>query len=134
MLYRTECRAHEPFYSMQRVCNLILIGILVYSPSPIVFGMGESTPAYFTNENWETVLHPRVLSFTVLNDGSSYGVTETGIPFRQYPISSPYGMRIQRFEIQEHYHYIVDGKVVNSLTELSLLLAQAFAHEGIETT
>jgi hypothetical protein len=79
----------------------------------------------FTNANWDELLHPKVAEFTVRADGSAYGTTETGVPFVQYNIPSPRGMRIQRFEIQDHYHYIVDGDIAYTFAELSIRLAQA---------
>jgi hypothetical protein len=78
----------------------------------------------FNNENWNTLPHPQVATFTVRDDGSAYGLTETNIPFTQDNVANDFGIRIQRFEIQDHYHYIVEGTIAYSLEELSAELAQ----------
>jgi len=77
------------------------------------------------NDNWLRLPHPKVAEFTVRDDGSAFGFTETGIPFEQFNIPNAYNIRIQRFEIQEHYHYIVDGNVAYTTTELSMHLVKA---------
>ncbi|MCF7815517.1 MAG: hypothetical protein K9M10_02010 [Candidatus Pacebacteria bacterium] len=81
----------------------------------------------FNNENWFTVEHPKIATFTIQDDGSSYGMTETGISFIQYNVPNQIGARIQRFEIQDHYHYIVDGTITYSLGDFSVQLAQAYS-------
>jgi hypothetical protein len=81
----------------------------------------------FNNNNWFTVIHPEISSFTVRDDGSMYGLTQTGVPFTQYNVANALDIRIQRFEIQDHYHYIIEGEVVYTPTELSARLAQVYA-------
>lgn len=78
----------------------------------------------FNNDNWDTIPHPKVASFTVHEDGSAEGLTVTNVPFKQYTIFEKDGVRAQRFEIQDHYHYIVQGEIAYSEEELILLLAQ----------
>ncbi len=110
------------------VCGIVLFS---YQKDTNAFDVanGNSEPAayrvIFTNENWLTVPHPKVAEFTVLEDGSAHGITETGIPFYQYTITSTPSVRIQRFEIEEHYHYIINGTVVYTEAELSIALANA---------
>ena len=87
----------------------------------------------FNNDNWYFLPHPRVTTFSVGADGSATGFTENGISFVQYNVPNPYGIRVQRFEIQDHYHYIVDGEIVDSFTEFSALLAQAHERVAIAT-
>jgi hypothetical protein len=77
----------------------------------------------FTNENWDTLPHPIVSEFSVREDGSAYGVTEDGRTFVQFNVPNDVSIRVQRFEIEDHYHYIVEGEIVNSSIELSALLA-----------
>jgi len=79
----------------------------------------------FNNENWFTEPHPKVATFTMRNDGSAYGLTETGILFTQENVPNTTGIRIQKFVIQDHYHYIVEGEIVYTTAELSAKLAQA---------
>ncbi len=80
----------------------------------------------FNNTNWSLLPHPRVASFSMSDDGSASGLTENGIVFVQYNVPNTYGIRVQRFEIQDHYHYIVEGEIADSFTEFSSLLARAY--------
>lgn len=84
-----------------------------------------TTPFRFNNENWFTNPHPKIASFTVRDDRSAYGLTETGIPFSQYNIPNDADILIQRFEMQDYSHYIVDGEIVSTITELSVQLTEA---------
>lgn len=83
-----------------------------------------TTPFRFNNENWFIAPHPKIASFTVRDDRSVYGLTETGISFSQYNIQNNAGIRIQRFEMQDYSHYIVDGEIVSTIAELSVRLAK----------
>jgi hypothetical protein len=47
-------------------------------------------------------------------------------PSTQYNVPNDIGVRVQRFEIQDHYHYIVEGEIANTLSELSARLALAY--------
>ncbi len=80
----------------------------------------------FNNENWDTLPHPKVVSFTVRTDGSAYGLTETGVSFVQYNVPNTLGIRVQRFEIEDHYHYVVEGEIADTITDLSAKLAAAY--------
>ena len=80
----------------------------------------------FTNDNWDTLPHPEVAEFSIGDDGNAFGKTTTGIYFSQFTTPNAYGLRIQRFEIEDHYHYIVEGTVMNSLADLSVTLARAY--------
>lgn len=84
------------------------------------------SPLRWNNENWLLYAQPRINTFTIRDDGSMYGFTETGIPFSQYNVENTIGMRIQRFEIEDHYHYIIEGEVVYSLEDFSAKLALAY--------
>ena len=87
-------------------------------------------PFRFNNENWFTTPHPKIASFTVRDDRSAYGLTETGIPFSQYNIPNDAGIRIQRFEMQDYSHYIVDGEIAYTFEELSVQLARAYGEQA----
>lgn len=80
----------------------------------------------FNNENWHTLPHPEVAEFTVQTDGSAFGRLVTGVPFYQYNVPNDLGIRVQRFEIDDHYHYIVDGEIAYTMTDLSIKLAAAY--------
>lgn len=90
-------------------------------------GTVYSNPSFrWDNENWFTLAHPIIYTFTIRDDGSSYGLTETGVPFTQNNIENSIGARIQRFELQDHYHYIINGEVVYTLADFSAELANAY--------
>ena len=80
----------------------------------------------FNNDNWYTLPHPKIAEFTITDDGNAFGLTETGISFVQFTIPNDVGIHVQRFEIQDHYHYVVDGNIVDSFEELSAQLALAY--------
>jgi len=79
----------------------------------------------FNNINWFAVPHPTVASFTMAPDRNAHGTTTTGIPFRLFNIPTSDGVMLQRFEIQDHFHYLVNGRVVYTLPEVSAALALA---------
>lgn len=90
-----------------------------------------TTDFRFNNENWFTEPHPTIATFTVNEDGSAYGLTVGSIPFSQYNIPNAYGIRVQRFEMQDHYHYIVDGQIAYTTEELSVELAKALERQNV---
>ncbi len=120
--------------------NIFVVGILVVSAYIVplsscladeTYDIAPITPhpnaERFTNANWSTLLQPEVATFTMLPDGSMHGTTVNGIDFVQYNIPNDAGIRVQRFEIEDHYHYIIDGEVVYSFEDFSAKLAQAYA-------
>ncbi len=86
----------------------------------------DATPMRFTNENWFTLPHPEVANFSLLADGSMHGSTVTGASFVQYNVPNDLGIRVQRFEIDDHYHFIIEGEVAYTFEEFSAKLAQAY--------
>ncbi len=92
--------------------------------SYVISDISSSSEIRFNNENWFTLPHPTIASFSVREDGSAFGFTNTGVSFSQYNVPNNAGIRIQRFEIQDHYHYILDGVPVYSFEELSAQLVQ----------
>jgi len=80
----------------------------------------------FNNDNWYILPHPKIAEFTVRDDGSAYGLTETGVSFVQYNVPNDVGIRVQRFEIEDHYHYIVEGSIIDTFEDFSAQLALAY--------
>lgn len=80
----------------------------------------------WNNDNWSTQLHPMVRSFTIKEGGDAYGITETGVSFVQYNVENSLGARIQRFEMGDHYHYIINGEVVYTLADFSIQLSHVY--------
>lgn len=74
---------------------------------------------YFTEESFDVTLHPVVVSFFRDEEGIWHGTTDDDRTFLQYPVQNEYGLRIERFVIDDYSHYIVEGVVVHSLEELS---------------
>ncbi len=106
---------------------LISIGIFVdTTPAEGAADLSQYQQIRFNNDNWYTIPHPKVLSFSVTVDGGASGVTEDGRLFRQYMVPNQYGIRVQRFEIEDHYHYIVEGEIIDSFAKFSALLASAY--------
>src|SRR5262245_26073153 len=106
----------------------LFVGFLAISIPLLSFGMetyvisefpSAAPMERFNNTNWFTMPHPSIASFSVFSDGSSEGITETGVPFKQFNVPNDVGLRIQRFEIEDHYHYIIDGIVVYDLASFS---------------
>lgn len=108
---------------------MILPESKTFAEETITVGNVDVSPSIlppFNNENWSTLTHPLFATFTMHSDGTISGLTENGIPFKQYSIPNEAGMRIQRFEMQDHYHYIVEGEIVYTSEELSARLAQGY--------
>lgn len=83
---------------------------------------------YYTHATWNSAEHPRIREMVIAENGTAYGTTTSGVPFTQYLVSDESDLRIQRFEIEGYYHYIVEGHVVQTQKELSILLSQLRAH------
>ena len=106
----------------------LFVAIPTYASETYVLkAVNEEPGSSFTMENWFTRAHPHVSAFTTLANGNSFGTTTTGSAFRQYTVPNDAGVHVQRFEIDTHYHYIVEGRIVNTLETLSAQLALAFS-------
>jgi len=90
----------------------------------------ESASEIFSDSNWFTVKHPLIAAFSVHTDGSSYGTTTSGVSFSQLNIQNEIDARIQRFEIGDYFHYIVNGKITKTLEDLSAQLANAVSSQN----
>lgn len=77
----------------------------------------------FTNANFAVLPHPEILSFSRNADGVWSGITVDGKTFNQYPVPNSYGLRIERFVIDDYTHFVVEGQIVYSLQDLSVVLA-----------
>ena len=84
----------------------------------------ETTP--LTAATWNTIPHPRINTFTMRDDGSAYGMTETGIPFTQENVANDLGIRIQIFSIADYHHYIIEGEIAYTFEDFSAKLADAY--------
>lgn len=120
----------QTFFALTLIAVLIVPQHSVFCAETYTVGAVTGTPTFrFNNDNWFTEDHPQIASFSMNDDGSAFGLTVTGVPFTQYNVPNTAGIRIQRFEIEDHYHYIVEGEIVYSMTELSAHLAQAYLQQ-----
>jgi hypothetical protein len=55
-----------------------------------------------------------------------FGTIADGTPFRQINIINNSKIRIQKFEMQDYYHFIVDGEIAYDLQKLSALVAKKY--------
>lgn len=114
---------------------LLVSPVTVSAEEPVLHNTILQTATFrFNNKNWFTETHPKVSSFTVREDGSAYGTLETGVPFSQENIENELGIRIQRFVLQDHYHYIINGEIVYSLEDFSIQLAKAYRTQSQSAT
>lgn len=116
--------------------SLILVGLLFAIPnfggaatidnsnSAVETSTTVSTSVRWNNENWFTSPHPEPETFFVTPEREVFGTTTTGIPFSQINITNEHGVRVQKFILQDHYHYIVDSKIVYSEEDLEMAIAQ----------
>lgn len=84
------------------------------SPQPIT----TDTSFRWNNENWFTTPHPQPADFSVNAEREFFGTTTTGVPFSQTNVPNESGIRVQKFVIQDHYHYIVNGYIMYNQKEL----------------
>lgn len=121
-------RLHTTILHTLLTCALICgYSFPVLAADTYTFGTVTAAPhETFTNTNWDSIPHPQVATFTIDAYGDAYGYTENGIYFSQYAIPNALGIRIQRFDMEEYHHYIIEGTVVYSLEAFSAELAQAY--------
>jgi hypothetical protein len=125
------------FHAKKAVACFILFTVFAVPVFPIfaeesyiVGSVSGSSSLRWNNENWFTMEHPKVASFSIRDDGSAFGLTETGVSFIQFNVPNDVGIRIQRFEIEDHYHYIVEGEIAYTFEELSIHLARAYEKQS----
>ncbi len=121
------------FTAYNKIFLLVLVAVFLvpvytgYAEETYLSGTVMTTATFrWNNENWFTNEHPKIAEFTVRDDGSAFGLTETGIPFTQENVENELNIRIQRFVLQDHYHFIIGGNEVYSLEEFSKQLALAY--------
>lgn len=100
-----------------------------YIAAPVL----ASTTAAYTEEEWRTRLQPDIAFFTIHDDGSASGMTVTGVPFTQLNIPNSFGIRMQKFEMGEHFHYIVEGVAVYTEEELQKTLREVLSATALQS-
>jgi hypothetical protein len=99
--------------------GLLGMAILLGVTSPQV--TWAAIPNLYTNDNFLSSEHDKPLSFNIDVFGNAEGVTETGKLFYQKNVSNSYGIRLQKFSIDEAYFYISDQGIITANTDLEAL-------------
>lgn len=81
--------------------------------------------------NGQIKLSLTVISFDVDGKGNAVGMLEDGTVFRQYTIFVDDDVRIQRFETNNYYHYVVNDDIIFALEELSKFLGMRQNDKGV---
>lgn len=118
----------------------MIFGFLIISPSfcvaapnsgsdavPTETNTTVSTSVRWNNENWFTTPHPEPDTFFVTPEREVFGTTTTGVPFSQINVPNEQGVRVQKFIMQDHYHYIVDSVVIYTEEELEQTITKEAA-------
>lgn len=76
----------------------------------------------WNQDNWKTTPHPQISNFAVDEYGNAEGTLADGSTFRQYDIYFDGRTRVQKFELDDYHHFVVNDNIAYSLQELSILL------------
>ncbi len=83
--------------------------------------VSAAIPDTYTNDNYHTSEHDKPLSFNVDSLGNAEGITETGKKFTQRNVSNSYGIRLQKFTIDQAFFYISDQGVIFADSDLEAI-------------
>lgn len=97
--------------------TLILLFLIV---TPIYINAAE-IPVKYTQENIQTALHDKPVSFEMDKDGNFSGITETGKLFTQTYVSTSIFVRLQKFTIDEAYFYVSSKGVIFANSDIEAL-------------
>ena len=97
--------------------NIGVLLFIVLMTTPVT-----ATATRLNNSNWFTESHPKPVSFSLDQNGAVTGSVSTGAEFKQFRIYESTALKVDRFEIQDHYHYIANGVVLYSDAELALFI------------
>lgn len=84
-------------------------------------------PQTYTNDNIWTSTHDVPVEFWQDELGNFYGITETGKSFSQVNVANDFGVRLQKFSIDQAYFYVSDQGIIKAnddLTALSIYLTK----------
>lgn len=80
-----------------------------------------AVPETYTNDNFWSSTHDVPVKFWQDELGNFYGFTESGKIFTQVNIANDFGVRLQKFSIDEAYFYISDKGIIKADDDLSAL-------------
>lgn len=103
---------------MRGISLLLLVALFGVAGA---FPVHAQIPTTYTNDNFWTSEHDQPLSFSRDSWGNFYGVTLTGKFFSQTNIENQYGIRLQKFSIDQAYFYISDRGVIRAESDLVAL-------------
>jgi len=99
--------------------GLLVVGILLGIAVPQM--SLAAIPDIYTNENYQTSEHDKPLFFSIDVFGNAEGVTETGKLFWQKNVSNSFGIRLQKFTIDQAFFYISDQGIISASSDLEAL-------------
>ena len=105
---------------MKKAITILLSSLVVFGVAGL-HHVQAAIPAVYTNENFLTSTHDAPVSIFTFETGGFYGFTETGKMYRQVPIHNDFGVRLQRFSIDEAYFYVTDRGTIWADTDLIAL-------------
>tara|TARA_B100002019_G_scaffold258431_1_gene243166 strand:+ start:303 stop:674 length:372 start_codon:yes stop_codon:yes gene_type:complete len=98
--------------SLIMTLTLILLPQTINANEAIEIEPNQKSEVRLNQENWHTMPHPEPDTFYVTPEREVFGTTTTGIPFSQTNVPNEFGIRVQKFSIQDHYHYILKGGMI----------------------
>lgn len=88
----------------------------------LLFPLITLSSLIYTEEKWRNQPHPKVISLSLGESGRITGVTEGGYKFTQEQILDLDDLRVDRFVMGEHVHYIANGEYIPDEVSLEELL------------
>jgi hypothetical protein len=110
---------------MRKLLIYIAFGFGFIAAPSSLYASEDIHYARLNNENYFVTDHPRIETLALHADGSMTGVTEQGGTFSQHTILLTDTVKVDRFEIDDHFHFIVNGEAVYTTDALSRILAQS---------
>ncbi len=114
-------------FSLSIICaSLFLLTFAVHvhaEQTYFIQPISETQNFRFNNENWNELPHPEVSSFTIFSNGEMVGTTTTGVPFEQRIVENDVGVKVHKYSIQDHFHYILRDRLYFTTEGLLAYLA-----------
>ena len=101
-----------------RGITFLFVSVLVLAAA---LPVSAQIPETYTNDNFWSSEHDQPLSFSRDSWGNFYGVTVSGKFFAQVHIDNDFGIRLQKFSIDQAYFYVSDRGIIRADTDLVAL-------------
>lgn len=103
---------------MRGISLLLLVAVFcICGPAPVQ----AQIPETYTNDNFWESEHDQPLSFSRDSWGNFYGVTVTGKFFSQVNVDNQFGVRLQKFSIDQAYFYVSDRGIITAQSDIVAL-------------